>query len=186
MGWCVGMGRRHLASGAGPSRLRPGERWILYPPPADVKGTNAVDLAFIERLMQMFERSSLAELEYGEASGRVRLARGQAGLSNVPAATAEPPPPQAAACRAEPARHVVQASFPGVFYRSAAPGQPPLVSVGDVVEEGQTLGILEAMKLFNRVQADMAGRVVEIPVEDGATVELGATLFVLEASGQPA
>lgn len=145
-----------------------------------------MDLAFIERLMQIFERSSLAELEYAEASGRVRLARGQAGPPDAPAATADAPSPRAAARPTESARHVVQASFPGVFYRSTAPGQPPLVSVGDVVEEGQTLGILEAMKLFNRVQADMAGRVVDIPAEDGATVELGATLFGLETSGQPA
>jgi len=151
-----------------------------------VKGTNAVDLAFIERLMQMFERSSLAELEYGEASGRVRLARGQAGSPDAPAAATEPPPPQAGARPAGPSRHLVQASFPGVFYRRTAPGQPSLVSIGDMVEEGQTLGMLEAMKLFNRIQADMAGRVVEIPAEDGATVEPGATLFVLEPSGQPA
>jgi len=138
-----------------------------------------VDPAFVERLVQIFQRSSLAELDYSEGSRRLRLARG------VSPAAAAAPPAAAAPIAAEPlqqpeTRHTVQASFPGVFYRSAAPGEPPLVEVGDLVEDGQTLGMLEAMKLFNRVQADAAGRVAAIPVENGATVETGAALFILD------
>ena len=139
-----------------------------------------MDLAFIERLMQVFERSSLLELEYGDASGRVRLARDARGApaaapSGQPTASSGQPAPGPDA-----ARHAVRASFPGVFYRRSAPDQPPLVEVGDVVEEGRTLGMLEAMKLFNTVEADVAGRVVEIPAADGASVDAGAALFVIE------
>ncbi len=144
-----------------------------------------MDLAFIERLMQLFERSTLMELDYSEASGRVRLSRGQPAHSPAPAAGSQPGPDdttQASVPAAADARHVMQASFPGVFYRSAVPDQSPLVTIGDLVEEGQTLGLLEAMKLFNRVQADMAGRVIEIPAEDGSTVEPGAALFVLDVT----
>lgn len=154
-----------------------------------MKDGNAVDLAFMERLVQLFERSSLAELDYSEAGSRIRLARGQHWPVPRPAAMASATPvsgmPQASMQSVPDTRHVIQASFPGVFYRSAAPGQPPLVLIGDVVDDGQTLGLLEAMKLFNRVQADVAGRVAEIPVEDGATVEPGAVLFVLDVLQLP-
>ncbi len=139
-----------------------------------------MDPAFLERLVQIFQSSSLAELDYSEGSSRLRLARGASSATAVIA-----PPAAAAPIAAPPAeqpekRHTVQASFPGVFYRSAAPGEPPLVEVGDVVEDGQTLGMLEAMKLFNRVQADAPGRVAVIPAENGATVEAGAALFILD------
>jgi len=155
-----------------------------------VKDGESVDLAFMERLVQLFERSSLAELNYSEAGSRIRLARGRQGPAPGRAATAGGAPPapgvpQDSTPMKPDTRHVIQASFPGVFYRSAAPGEPPLTQFGDVVEDGQTLGLLEAMKLFNRVQADVAGRVAEIPVEDGATVELGAVLFVLDVLQPP-
>ena len=144
-----------------------------------------MDLAFIERLMQLFERSSLAELEYGDASGRVRLGRKAGTVSGVPTAVTEQPLPQETAQAGGHARHEVKASFPGVFYRRAAPGQPPLAEIGDMVQEGQTLGMLEAMKLFNGVQADAAGRVTEIPEQDGAMVGAGATLFILDLAEPP-
>jgi len=154
-----------------------------------VKDGKTVDLAFMERLVQLFERSSLAELDYSEAGSRIRLARGQQWPVPGPAAMASTPPMsgmlQASIQSIPDTRHVIQASFPGVFYRGAAPGQPPLVLIGDVVEDGQTLGLLEAMKLFNRVQADVAGRVAEIPVEDGATVEPGTALFILDIPEPP-
>lgn len=160
--------------------LRRGSDRMLYARAACVKDGGTVDLAFVEQLVQVFERSSLAELDYSEGDSRLRLAR--RGLGADPAATAgaAPPAPQAAAPPPHDTRHVVQASFPGVFYRSTAAGEPPLVQVGDMVEDGQTLGLLEAMKLFNRVQADAAGRIAAIPVEDGATVESGAALFILD------
>ena len=80
-------------------------------------------------------------------------------------------------------RHSIRASLTGVFYRSAGEGEPPLVSVGDVVEEGQKIGVLEAMKTFNVVEADRAGRIVEVAFEDHAAVQSGDVLFVLEEAG---
>jgi acetyl-CoA carboxylase biotin carboxyl carrier protein len=68
----------------------------------------------------------------------------------------------------------------GLFYRSAAPDAPPFVEVGDVVEEGQTVCIIEAMKVFNEINAEWSGRVVAIPAEDGKLVQAGEPLVVLE------
>ncbi|WP_245470084.1 biotin/lipoyl-containing protein [Mesorhizobium sp. M2C.T.Ca.TU.002.02.1.1] len=80
-------------------------------------------------------------------------------------------------------RHSIRAPLTGVFYRSAGEGEPPLVSVGDLVEEGQKIGVLEAMKTFNVVEADRAGRIVEVAFEDHAAVQSGDVLFVLEEAG---
>ena len=79
-------------------------------------------------------------------------------------------------------RHPIRAPLVGTFYRSSQPGAPPFVSEGDVVEVGQTVGIVEAMKLMNQVQADQAGTVAEIAVEDGAWVEFEQVLIYLETA----
>ena len=79
-------------------------------------------------------------------------------------------------------RHPIKAPLVGTFYRASQPGAPPFVSEGDVVEVGQTVGIVEAMKLMNQVQADQAGTVAEIAVEDGAWVEFEQVLIYLEAA----
>ena len=79
-------------------------------------------------------------------------------------------------------RHPIKAPLVGTFYRASQPGSPPFVSEGDVVEVGQTVGIVEAMKLMNQVQADQAGTVAEIAVEDGAWVEFEQVLIYLEPS----
>ncbi len=146
-----------------------------------------MDLALIERLIDIFERSSLAELDYAEGGARLRLAR----AAQDPAAAAPAPRPEAAAPavpappahRSEPAEHVLGAGIFGTFFRAPGPGQAPFVSEGDTVREGQTLAILEAMKVLNPVEADRAGRVARILAEDGATVEAGTPLFALAPAG---
>lgn len=145
-------------------------------------------LEFIEQLIKLAERFSVAELEYAEGSSRVRfslLVEGQA-LSPVTIAS-----PQAAVAPStasvQPAAapdsdtRALTSSLSGVFYRSQAPGEPAFVQVGDVVTEGQTLAIIEAMKMLNPIEADRGGRVSAILYQDGDLVESGAPLFMLES-----
>jgi acetyl-CoA carboxylase biotin carboxyl carrier protein len=143
-----------------------------------------VERAFIESLLDIFERSSLAELEYAEDGARVRFVKGSPASvrRDSTAGPGSPSPPRSnpqgpASPRSR--EHVLRSGSVGVFYRRPAPDQPPFVSVGDLVAEGQTLALLEAMKTLNPVEADRAGRIVEIKQEDGASVEPGAPLFVL-------
>jgi acetyl-CoA carboxylase biotin carboxyl carrier protein len=97
----------------------------------------------------------------------------------APAAPA-PAPAAAAAPAAEKPGHGVTSPFVGTFYRTPAPDQPSFVEVGSVVKKGQVLCIIEAMKLMNEIEADVAGRVAEILVENGQPVEFGQTLFRIE------
>jgi len=138
-----------------------------------------VDQTFIEGLLDLFERSALAELEYSEGDSRIRLVKHPSGSlpgARPPARPMRTSSPQAPRTATQ---HVIRAGLAGLFFRRPAPAQPPFVAVGDVVEEGQKLGILEAMKTLNPIEADRAGRIAEIKPEDGALVEPGAPLFVL-------
>ena len=104
-------------------------------------------------------------------------------VAYAPAAYAAAPAAGDVAGGAEPAvddRHAIVAVLVGTFYRSSEPGAPPFVEVGDTVEEGQEVAIIEAMKVMNRIQADRAGRVAEILVESGEMVEFEQRLIVLE------
>jgi acetyl-CoA carboxylase biotin carboxyl carrier protein len=143
-----------------------------------------LERVFIEGLLEIFERSSLAELEYVENGARVRFVKGSPASVSRDAPAEAGSPPRSKGNRREPAsprsrEHVVRSGSVGVFYRRPAPDRPPFVSVGDLVEEGQTLALLEAMKTLNPVEADRAGRIVDIKQEDGASVEPGAPLFVM-------
>ncbi len=149
-----------------------------------------MDWDLIERLIGLVERSRVTDLECTVAGTRVRIERhagaGAASVS-VTAGRVEPAKspaetPPARPAPEPPAAHTVAAGLFGTFYRSPAPGQPPFVSEGDAVEEGQTLAILEAMKMLNPVEADRAGRISRILVEDGVAVEAGTPLFILAAA----
>ena len=101
---------------------------------------------------------------------------------HMPAVANAAPAPQAAApeaAPAEPTGHVVKSPMVGTFYRSSAPGSPPFVEVGSVVKEGDTLCIIEAMKLLNEIDADASGTVRQILVENGQAVEFGQPLFII-------
>ena len=143
-----------------------------------------MDLDFVQKLIEFVSRSPIAELEIERDGVRIRMSR--------QAAPAQPSPPPAAApavssnptSPAPPiARHSIRAPLTGVFYRSGTEGEPPLALVGDVVVEGQTIGVLEAMKTFNVVESDRAGRIVQIAFDDHAAVQSGDVLFVLEDEG---
>ena len=144
-----------------------------------------MDIDLIERLMGLVERRHIEELEVRRDGWRVRLSRSDATpRSLAPAVPLDAPvptgpsAPDASAAR----RHAVKAPLVGTFFRSPAPGAPPFAQVGDHVAEGQTLGLLEAMKMLNAVEADRAGRILEIPQADATLVQAGTPLFVIEAA----
>jgi acetyl-CoA carboxylase biotin carboxyl carrier protein len=149
-----------------------------------------MDLRKIKKLIDLVEQSGIAELEITEGEERVRIARvGQQAVQVVgngpqvahPLAVG-PPGAAPAAAPAEPAApegHVVKSPMVGTFYRAPSPGAPPFVEVGSQVKEGETLCIIEAMKLLNEIESDKTGVVKEILVENGQPVEFGEPLFVI-------
>ncbi|MCA0050234.1 acetyl-CoA carboxylase biotin carboxyl carrier protein subunit [Mesorhizobium sp. B283B1A] len=151
-----------------------------------------MDLDFVHKLIEMVSRSPIGELEIERDGVRIRISK--EGRISQPATLAGPSSQSgqavhlAVSAKAAPAvsataRHSIRASLTGVFYRSTAEGEPPLVSIGDVIEEGQKIAVLEAMKTFNVVESDRAGRIIQIAFEDHAAVQSGDVLFVLEEVG---
>ena len=154
-----------------------------------------MDLRKIKKLIDLLEESNLAELEIKEGEEVVRLSRVPTGgmavaaapvaLQAAPLAPAAAPaaPPAAteapAAAPGLPDGHVVKAPMVGTFYASATPGAAAFVKVGQQVKAGETLGIIEAMKMFNQIEADVAGTVQAILVENGQPVEFDQPMFVI-------
>lgn len=155
-----------------------------------------MDLRKIKKLIDLLEESNLAELEIKEGEEVVRLSRVPKNAAPAPAAAPAAPvmvaaapapaaaPPaapsaEAPAANALPAGHVVKAPMVGTFYASASPGTPAFVKVGQQVKAGETLGIIEAMKMFNQIEADVAGTVQAILVENGQPVEFDEPMFVI-------
>lgn len=148
-----------------------------------------MDLRKLKTLIELVEGSGIAELEISEGEERVRITRTVAATHQIYAPAAQPvavsAAPQPAAPAAEPAKpaapegHVVKSPMVGTFYRSASPGSKPFVDVGQNVNSGDTLCIIEAMKLLNEIDADQAGVIKAILVENGQPVEFGQPLFVI-------
>jgi acetyl-CoA carboxylase biotin carboxyl carrier protein len=151
-----------------------------------------MDLRKIKKLIDLLEESNLAELEIKEGEEVVRLSRvpkntapavaAPAAVAAAPVASAPAPVAaavEAPAANALPAGHVVKAPMVGTFYASASPSTPAFVKVGQQVKAGETLGIIEAMKMFNQIEADVAGTVQAILVENGQPVEFDEPMFVI-------
>jgi acetyl-CoA carboxylase biotin carboxyl carrier protein len=154
-----------------------------------------MDLRKLKKLIDLVQESGIAELEITEGEERVRIARG--GVVNVtplaapaasatlapPASAAPGAPPAAAPAAAEPAAgqegHVVKSPMVGTFYRAPAPDAKPFIEVGGAVKEGQTICVIEAMKLMNEIEADASGTIKAILVENGQPVEYGQALFII-------
>jgi acetyl-CoA carboxylase biotin carboxyl carrier protein len=167
---------------------------IEGPEPADAVGgdvpatvAEADLLALIDRLAGLLERSDLTELEV-EAGGTglvlrkpvaVATASAVAVAAPVADATAQPAAAAAEAPQA-PSRPAVTAPLTGIFYASPAPGSAPYVQVGGEVAVGQVIGLIEAMKLFNEIKSDLAGRVVKVVAESGALVKARQPLIEVE------
>jgi acetyl-CoA carboxylase biotin carboxyl carrier protein len=149
-----------------------------------------MDLRKIKKLIDLLEESNLAELEIKEGEEVVRLSRVPKGtMTAAPVMQAAPvaaapvaAAPVEAAAPAEPALpagHVVKAPMVGTFYASSSPGAAAFVKVGQQVKAGETLGIIEAMKMFNQIEADVAGTVTAILLENGQSVEFDQPMFVI-------
>ena len=143
----------------------------------------------IRELVRIVQESGVAEVEIEDDGMRVSVRRTDERLAPLPAEPADPVEEDAAASAGTAARDnglmTVESPMVGVFYRAAEPGAPAFVDLGDVVEQGQTLCLLEAMKLFNELKADSAGIVRAIHVENGQPVEFGQPLFELEPIAGP-
>jgi acetyl-CoA carboxylase biotin carboxyl carrier protein len=154
-----------------------------------------MDLRKLKTLIDLVQNSGISELEISEGEEKIRIAKhmspaapttvmlGSPGYAHVPA-----PPPAAAALAqatteaaapAEPDGHAVKAPMVGTFYRSGSPGAAAFVEVGQTVKQGDTLCIIEAMKLMNEIEADASGVVKAILVENGQPVEYGQPLFII-------
>jgi len=148
-----------------------------------------MDIRKVKKLIELLEESGIAEIEIREGEESVRISRhaaagtamymaappvAMAAAVSAPAAAA--PPAQAGI----PSGHVVTSPMVGTFYRSSAPGNKSFVEVGQRVNVGDTLCIIEAMKMFNQIEADKAGAIKAILVENGQPVEYGQPLFVIE------
>ena len=142
-------------------------------------------LALIDRLSALLERSDLTELEV-EAGGTGLVLRKPASLAaaasagGVAAPAAEAPPIETVPARESPGRPAILAPLTGIFYASPAPGSPPYVTVGGEVQVGQVIGLIEAMKLFNEIKSDRAGRVARIVAEGGQLVKAKQPLIEVE------
>ena len=145
-----------------------------------------MDLRKLKTLIELVETSGIAELEIQEGEERVRITRAgmasaQPVMLQAPALAAPAPAPLPAppAAPPPPEGHVLKSPMVGTFYRSASPGAKPFVEIGDTVQQGDTLCIVEAMKLMNEIESDAAGPIKAILVENGQAVEFGQPLFVI-------
>ena len=154
-----------------------------------------MDIRKVKKLIELLDESGIAEIEITEGEEAVRISRYPTGAAYAQAPVMAPATPQAPAAAApsavaEPAAaaleeegYLVSAPMVGTFYSSSSPGAAPYVQVGDRVSEGDTLCIIEAMKMMNQIEADVSGTIKSIRVQNGDPVEYGQTLFVIDQRG---
>jgi acetyl-CoA carboxylase biotin carboxyl carrier protein len=153
-----------------------------------------MDLRKLKTLIDLVSDSNVSELEITEAEGKVRIVKGGGAMvhgyaqpvyQQVPQAM----PPQAVAASVAPAAapveeavvgHTVKSPMVGTFYRSSSPGAKAFVEIGSVVKEGETICIIEAMKILNEIEADKSGTISKILCDNGQAVEYGQPLFIIE------
>ena len=151
-----------------------------------------MDLRKLKTLIDLVQQSGIAELEITEGEEKVRISRGmpggvaqaapQPGTVYMTSPMAQPgadAPVAAPAPAVEPEGHVIKAPMVGTFYRSSAPGAKPFVELGQAVKAGETVCIIEAMKLLNEIECDCEGVIKEVLVENGQPVEYGQPLFLV-------
>ncbi len=155
-----------------------------------------MDLRKLKKLIDLVQESGIAELEITEGEEKVRINRvgspghpgmmhpGMINMQMQPTPTAPAPvatslAPAAAAAPSEPEGHIVKSPMVGTFYRSSAPGSQAFVEIGQNIIAGETLCIIEAMKLLNEIEADQSGVVKKVLVENGQPVEYGQPLFII-------
>ena len=151
-----------------------------------------MDLRKLKTLIDLVSDSNVSELEITEAEGKVRIVKSMGvaapvmvqpapvAAAPVAAPVAAVPVAEAPAAPAVPAGHAVKSPMVGTFYRSSSPGAAPFVQIGSVVKEGDTLCIIEAMKILNEIESDKSGTVTQILCENGQATEYGQPLFIIE------
>ncbi len=151
-----------------------------------------MDIRKIKKLIDLIEESDIAEIEISEGEESVRISRyssvapaqyavaAPVAVAAAPAASAPVAAAPAAPVEEKISGHVIKSPMVGTFYRSASPGSTPFVEVGQSVAAGQTLCIIEAMKILNQIESDKAGKIKQILVENAHPVEYGQPLFVIE------
>ncbi|MGH8718596.1 MAG: acetyl-CoA carboxylase biotin carboxyl carrier protein [Burkholderiales bacterium] len=144
-----------------------------------------MDLRKLKKLIDLVQESGIGELEITEGEEKVRISRSgivaqpPAAPVNLPTAPAATPQTPEQETPALPEGHVLKSPMVGTFYRSATPGGPPFIEIGQTIAEGDTLCIIEAMKLLNEIEADKGGVIKAILVENGQPVEYGEPLFII-------
>ena len=148
-----------------------------------------MDLRKLKKLIDLVQESGIAELEITEGEEKVRISRAGNAVqtaimpmqqaTTMIAATPVTAPAAVPEAPAEPEGHVVKSPMVGTFYRSSAPGAKPFVEIGQSVNAGETLCIIEAMKLLNEIEADQGGVIKTVLVENGQPVEYGQPLFLI-------
>jgi acetyl-CoA carboxylase biotin carboxyl carrier protein len=149
-----------------------------------------MDLRKLKTLIELVQNSGISELEISEGEEKIRIAKNPSATPAAayppapadPSLTAVAPAPTFAADPAPPAEvagHTVKSPMVGTFYRASSPDTPPFAEVGQAVTVGQTLCIIEAMKLMNEIESDASGIIKAILVENGQAVEYGQPLFVI-------
>jgi acetyl-CoA carboxylase biotin carboxyl carrier protein len=156
-----------------------------------------MDIRKVKKLIELLDESGIAEIEITEGEESVRISRYPQGGHMVnlaaPMPVAAAPAPQTAAATATPSAapvaeaeetgHLIIAPMVGTFYASSSPGSPPFVEIGDHVSAGDTLCIIEAMKMMNQIESEVAGTVRSVRIQNGDPVEYGQVLFVIDQRG---
>jgi acetyl-CoA carboxylase biotin carboxyl carrier protein len=147
-----------------------------------------MDIRKVKKLIELLEESDVAEIEIHEGEESVRISRASTIAAQMvaapvaaaaPAAAAENDSGKAESVPSEPSGHIIRSPMVGTFYRAPSPGAKPFVSEGQPVTNGETLCIIEAMKILNQIESDKSGKVVEILVENGQPVEYNQPLMVI-------
>jgi acetyl-CoA carboxylase biotin carboxyl carrier protein len=151
-----------------------------------------MDLRKLKTLIDLVSDSNVSELEITEAEGKVRIVKGGGAVVHsyapapmyaqapAPAAPSGPAPAAAPAAVEVAPGHTVKSPMVGTFYRSSSPGAKAFVEIGSVVKEGETICIIEAMKILNEIEADKSGTITRILCDNGQAVEYGQPLFIIE------
>lgn len=151
-----------------------------------------MDLRKLKTLIDLVSESNVSELEITEAEGKVRIVKSSGAplvmqqpamalaAAQVTAAATAAAAPVLESAPAAPAGHAVKSPMVGTFYRSSSPGANPFVEVGSVVKEGDTICIIEAMKILNEIESDKSGTITKMLCENGQAVEYGQALFMIE------
>ena len=149
-----------------------------------------MDLRKLKTLIDLVSDSNISELEITEAEGKVRIVKAGAAVapaqmmimapSPAPAVAASPAPAAAPAVEPEPRGHIVKSPMVGTFYRASSPGAKALVDIGQPIKAGESICIIEAMKIMNEIESDFSGTVTKVLVENGQAVEFGQPLFIVE------